>query len=510
MISVSDAWKDIQHRFLLPETFVEVSCTITEIGAQDEAVASGTIEEVFSDVGSIPGTSGEQTIKHYATLEPNLWALDGTRNILPDSGPYTNTGYVSNIAQTGSVKLTLPEVRTAPIPGVSITWSSEYGEYPHVFTVTAKNGDTVVAETTVIDNASNKSLIYMEIANYDSIEVTIHNWSMPDHRSRVDSLKLGLDLTFTKNDILSFTHEQHSSIVTGELPKNSIEFSINNTDNRWNPSNPSGLERYLSERQKLTVRYGLDIGGTTEWIKGGTFYLSEWRAPSNGLEASFAARDMLEYMLNETYTGVKSGTLLEIANAAVAQADLPAGDVVSISETLENYSATLTKDYTIAEILQMCANAACCVMYQDRMGVLRIEPYTAVLSGEIIPASLSYSYPEIELSKNLKSVSVAWGDSDESNNTYLLPVAASGETQTVTNPLVASEAHAIAVAEWIKRNLESRKSINGEYRCDPRLDVFDCVTVESKFGPVSPVVITNIKYNYSGAFRGSYTGRIMA
>lgn len=510
MIPVSQAWKNTQYRFLLPETFVEISCTVTEIGAQDDAVASGTMEEIFSDVGSIPGTSGEQSTKYYATLEPNLWALDGTRNILEDSAPYANTGYVSNIAQGGSVTLKLPEVHTVPIPGVSITWSSEYDEYPHVFTVTAKNGDTVVAETTVTDNTSNKSLVYMEIANYDSITVTIHNWNMPDHRSRVDSLKLGLDLTFTKQEILSYTHEQRGSIVTAELPKNAIEFSIDNRDNRWNPSNPTGLERYLSERQKLTVRYGLDIGGTTEWIKAGTFYLSEWRAPSNGMEATFAARDMLEYMLNEVYTGITSGTLLDIANAAVAQANLPAGEIVFFSPVLDNYSITLPAgEHKIAEILQMCANAACCVFFQDRSGVLRIEPYTLELSEYLISSALSYSYPEIELSKALKSVSVEYNSGDTSEK-YNLEVAASGETQTVSNPMINTEGHAFVVAEWVKESLISRKTISGEYRADPRLDLFDAVTVESKFGPVSPVVITDIKYQFNGSFRGSYTGRIMA
>lgn len=157
----------------------------------------------------------------------------------------------------------------------------------------------------------------------------------------------------------------------------------------------------------------------------------------------------------------------------------------------------------------MCANAACCVFFQDRSGVLRIEPYTLELSEYLISSALSYSYPEIELSKALKSVSVEYSSGDTSEK-YNLEVAASGETQTVSNPMINTEGHAFVVAEWVKENLVSRKTISGEYRADPRLDLFDAVTVESKFGPVSPVVITDIKYQFNGSFRGSYTGRIMA
>lgn len=507
MIAVSDAWKDIQPRFILPEGYLEISCFIAEPGAQEKAVASGTSEAAFSQVASITGTTGSQTEKMYATLERNLWVLDGSRSILPDEGPYANAGYVSDIAQSGSVTLSLPEVHTEAIPGVTITWSSEFEEYPPVFTVTAKNGDTVVAETTVTDNTETKCLVDLAIANYDSLTVTVHNWCLPNHRTRIDLVKLGFDLTFTKTDILSFTHEQYGNIFSGELPKNSIEFSILNLDNRWNPSNPVGLEQYLSERQMLTVRYGLDVGGSIEWIKAGTFYLSEWKAPANGMAATFTARDMLEFMLTETYTGIRTGTLLEIAQAAIAQAQLPAGTAVDLHSEMAAYQGTLPEDeHTIAEVLQMCANAAFCVMYQDRDGTLVIGPLGATLTDYIVPIEMAYSYPEIELSKQLKSVVVSYGD----NLNYTLEVAPSGETQTVTNSLVAQEAQAQSIAQWMKNGLIKRQVVSGEFRADPRLDVFDLVTVETKFGRLAPVVITDIQYTFSGSFSGRYTGRVIA
>jgi hypothetical protein len=506
MITVSNAWREINKELLLPETFVEISCSITEQGVQESAVAEATSEAVFSDISSITGTSAEQTTKKYATLEPNLWVLDGSRSILPDNGPYLNVGYVSDTIYGGSVTLNLPEVHTRGIPGMTIIWSSEYNEYATDFTITAKNGDVVVAETTVHNNTSNKSIVYFEISNYDSVTVTINEWCLPNHRSRIDTIHLGLDMTFTKNDILNYTHEQSGCLVSGELPKNSIDFSLDNTDNRWNPSNPTGLEQYLSERQRLTVRYGLDVNGTTEWIKAGTFYLSEWRAPSNGLEASFVARDMLEFMINAPYTGIRSGTLYEIATAAVEQADLPTGSIVNIDPVLKKYTGVLgDQEYTIAEILQMCANAACCVFYQDRNGVLQIKPFDLILSEYSIDSEFSYSWPESELAKKLKNVSVSWGE----NNEYVLPVGDTGETQTVSNPLVSNEAHALSLAQWIAFVLENRETISGEYRADPRLDLFDYISVGGKFGDALPVVISNIKYSYSGAFRGSYSGRVI-
>jgi hypothetical protein len=93
---------------------------------------------------------------------------------------------------------------------------------------------------------------------------------------------------------------------------------------------------------------------------------------------------------------------------------------------------------------------------------------------------------------------------------YVLEVSELGEQQTVDNDYITSEEQAAEVAAWVRDMLEHRRNLHGEFRADPRLDLFDVVQVETKYGVVSPVVITNIKYTYSGSFRGSFTGRALA
>lgn len=501
MIAVSDAWKDIHQRFILPEGHIEITCEISEVGLQDKATASGTNEAVFSNVSEV--VNSESSSRKYATNELNLWALDGSMSVLPDSAPYESSGYVSDISESGSVTLSLPEVRTVAIPGVTITWSKLYGEYPPVFTVTAKNGDTVVSELTVTDNTERTCLVDLELVNYDSVTVTVHNWNVPYRRARIENVSLGHMLVMNKNEILNYTHEQHGDLLSGEIPKYSIEFSLDNIDGRWNPSNPTGMEKYLSERQRLTVRYGFDIEGTIEWVKAGTFYLSEWSAPSNGLEARFVARDVFEFILNEENKTASTKTLDEHIQGVITS--LPEDTTVVIDESLGDYSAAYKGDGTSAVILQKSAHAGGCVLLYDRDGALRIEPLNRTATDFTIPLSLSYSYPEIELSKPLKTVSVGYGE----NQTYALPVASSGETQTVNNEFISTANQAAFVAEWVSRMLETRKKVKGAFRADPRLDLFDIVTVETKYGPMMGVVITNIKYTFNGAFSGTYEGRVI-
>ena len=499
MITVSDSWKDIQQRFLLPETHIEIECTITETAVQDTATLTGTNEAFISNTFSAKDDD-PKTVK-YATNELNFWSLDGSRVIAPDTAPYASIGYVSDIDSVGSVTISLPEIHASTTSGVTITWGGRYDEYPTTFEIIARNGEETVVYRKVEGNTSQVTAVFEQLQNYDSIEINVVEWGLPYRRVRIENVVIGHILTFGKKDIFSFTHEQTGHLNTGEIPKNSIEFTLDNTDGRWDPT---GMSQYLSERQKLIVRYGLDVNGTVEWIKAGTFYLSEWRVPSNGLEASFAARDIFEYLLNETYMGRKTGTLYEIAVDAFGSADVPDDFHYVLSDALRNYTASIPEgERTCAEILQMCASAACCVMYQNREGELHIERLDRTKTDYVIPLSLSYSQPEIELSKPLKNVSVSHG----TDNPYLLSVSDSGETQTVNNPLVSSQYR--EVATWVRDTLTTRKTLSGEYRSDPRLDVFDMVTVQSKYGDIINVAITGIKYSYGGSFRGTYTGRVL-
>ena len=506
MISVSESWKEAHNKRLLPETFIEISCGFSDVGIADVVDAAGVNEAFFSNTANVIGTmNATPTTTNYATLEHNLWLLDGSKTIIPDEGPYSTPGYVSEDDSEASVVLNLPEPRNVAIPGFTITWSKEYEEYPTSFKVEAKNKDIVIASTTVTGNSSVRTEVDLELIGYDCVVVTPLDWVVPGHRSRVDLIAFGHVVTFHKGDVLSYTHEQHGSLNSAELPKNSINFTLDNTDGRWNPSNPSGDGKYLSERQEVNVRYGLLVNNTVEWVNAGRFYLSEWRAPANGLEAHFVARDIFEYMLNTPYTGITSGTLLELVSSAISVASLPEDFSVYLDQSLQNYTATIKDNYTVAEVIQMCANAAACAMWQDRAGVLNISPLNFKHTGYCISNAFSYTHPEVELSKPLRAVSVAYGDGAR----CVHPVGNSGETQTVENPLVSSEEQASKIADWVRGTLETRKTVSGEFRADPRLDLFDVVRVESKYGGITPVAITNVKYEYTGSYRAKYTGRVL-
>jgi hypothetical protein len=485
------------------------------VDAPSTAEVTGNNEAFFSNTAGLVSGIGSPIAANYATLEHNLWVLDGTRRIMPDEAPFEQPGYVSTVESDCSVVVTFPEVRQEPIRGITIDWSNDFGEYATRFRVDARLAGTTVASYTENSNKSVRSVVEYSMSEYDSLVVTPLEWSMPRRRRRIDMVFMGTILSFDKNNILSYTHEQTGDITSGSLPKNEIRFSLSNFDGMWNPSNALGYERYLAERQEVVVRYGLDVGGVVEWIPAGRFYLSGWTAPESGFEASFTARDVLEYMLNEEYIPSEeygpSGEGLyygyQIVDDVVSKLDLPKDFKIVIDSNVQGVDCMTgpPSGYTAAEMLQIIGNMGRSVFWQDRSGVLNLRALDDKISDYTIRQSLSYAHPNVEWAKPMKAISVSYGEESK----YVYPCGRTGETQTVNNPFVENEEEARVLAEWIQKMIGSRQTVSGEFRADPRLDVFDVVSIESKYGEITPVVIESIRYEYTGSFRGTYSGRVV-
>lgn len=592
MIYVSDAWKNAHQQMILPESFVEIT-----MGVMDEGVTgtvSGENEASFSNASAIINNDDFDSITKYALLEHNLWSLDGSRVVMDDSSQYHPAGYVSEDATLDEVTIRLPAVSNNPIPGFIITWSSEYESYASQFTVTAKNSATVVSSITVKNNTSNVSVIELPVSGYDSVTISVLEWSHPDQRNRIDSVMFGQSIIFTKDDIVSYSHEQSGSPLGTELSKNSIEFEVDNSDGRWNPLHPAGRAKYLYERQKVTVRYGLNTVNGVEWIQAGVFYLSEWRAPSNGITATFVARDAIDFMLNSTYSRqyvegvtVSEGRVyLTMDDAVYTFSDdhlvttLPTGTAVKVYEKTVWYQdgyggnyddpgimvyridqgwlwaeyVSITSNITLfndiskammeslpedvdrwvndevsfgvratvaieekptAEFVQTALATYGATIWQSSDGVLNAtNPMIgAQLSDYVISNNFAYKHPEVELTKPLRNVNVVQHyEYVFEPTTVVYEVNSSGEDITVDCPYVwyYEEDRRDALAEKYINWWKHREIVSGEFRADPRLELFDVVQVETKYGTLSPVMITYIKYTYNGSFRGAYEGKVIA
>lgn len=516
MQTVTQAWKNNQRQYLVSESFIEILLNIGDPESQGDARASDNGSVFYGDTAAVVQRKRLHP-ERYATLEKNFWRLDGRYKIVPDNSPYGDNGYIGsyltdangNYTNIPTLTISFSKLYDALIPGITINWADAYEEYATKFRVTAYNGSTVVAQRLIENNQLMMTAVNMDIINYDRIVIQILQWCKPYRRPRISRVLIGIEQIYTKSDMMSYSHTMDVDLVSAILPKAEVQFELVDIDGKYYPGNHKGLGRFLMSRQEITVQYGYKLGPTKddiEWIPAGIFFMSEWEAPQNGIKASFTARDVFE-LLTDPYTGPTTGNLYNIAEQALIQADLPYLESGNPRYTIDNSlksilaasDAKFNDGTTIAEVLQYVANAACCVLYQDREGMLWIKPYTPPVATDYpIDTFNSYANSDINLTKILKSV-------DINNGAYVLNVNRDGETQTVNNPLI-STGRAPIVAQWIANVLKSRKIFSGNYRADPRLDTLDLITNENRF-ETAPVIVTSIQYTYNGAFRGDYEGR---
>lgn len=586
MIAVSNEWKETHNQMFLPESFVEVSLEISD--ASVSGTVSGSNVASFANASSIINADKKTTNEPYITLEYNRWLLDGSKTVAPaESSLATNTRYISANDSVSTVTINLDSPGES-IPGVTITWSGEYNEYATVFTVTAKNGSTTLGTITVRNNKSVVSTIDMPISGYTSLEITIIEWSIPDHRHRIDSVKFGLMHIFDKNQIISYTHDMSGDPLGAELSRNAIEFEVDNSDGRWNILNPSSLAKYLYEQQRLVVHYGLRLGSGIEWIQAGVFYLSEWRAPANGITATFVAQDAINFMLNTNYsreycegtttggtarfyknqedvftiynddptteawgpepiyttgngTSIKvyeashyefswmnsilyrtqygwidqqcgrlTSNMLTDVKSAVAASSLPNGMKLCLGSRLNNVRGPLViPEISVSQFLQQCAASHGYAIWQTSDGVIHVHTPDFLPAGDYrIGKNISYYHPETELAKPLKSIKFSrYNVCGDTNGYEEYSVGSSGDNIWVDCPYIWDNSKHDFLSNKYKLWWKNREVVSGEFRADPRLELFDTVIVESQYGDITPVVITNLKYTYSGSFRATYTGK---
>lgn len=396
---------------IMNEQFVEVTLDTTDPDIfADAAVSTIGSETSISDASGIVGT--DDVVK-YGTLETDLWMMDSTVS-WADSG---YAGYISS-ALSGTdrtytsdpgVTITLDDAITTN--GITIEWSTVFGEYPTDFTVTFydSNDDEVYSEV-VENNSKTISIINYEVEDYVKVEVTIQKWCLPGRRARIEHVAAGVKLVFTNNELQSFSVEQTLSPINAELPTATLNFTIDNSDHGYDMSSDNPLQKYLKRMQKLTTRMGITTDADEiAYINGGTFWLDSWEFPNGGITCSFTARDPLYFMNQEYIYGLyrPSGiTMYDLATEVLTRAQAASfGDVVEsfrLGNTLSGYTTTAPLPVcTYAEALQYIAQACGCVLMVDRDGEISID-LTYGTSSMTITELNRLSYPQISLYPKLR------------------------------------------------------------------------------------------------------------
>ena len=335
-------------------------------------------------------------------------------------------------------------------------------------------------------------------------------------------------LSFTLNDgrvplysnsrIISFTFNKTGDPLSSILTQDTITFTLDNSDGRLN-YDPETNDIYKNAFVMVWCSFMNEDYSAYDSIIGGKYYIAEVDMNASQKRIQFTAKSILAFMqaeLDYTYngndTGHIQGTAYSVAQTilAMAAADdgVPASEINSVLDsgimnTISVDFDSETDHYSMAQALQLIANACGCVLFVDRNGYIHIEPIGDVSENYIISGKICYDYPKLTYGEKIGRVRLEYDHG--AGHAYTTRYAAKeGGTQIVTNPILDDDFDALERARAINEYFQtSRKKISGKFRADPRIDLFDIIVIPNG-SKVSTCCVTSLNMTINGGWRGTY------
>lgn len=396
---VSQKYKDIMAGIVLPATLYRITFGIESVGAAaDVTLTTENGEMPFSDLQNIKDRYFPT--EDYMTQEWNTFPLDRSKVVIEDMLKVQKNMFAPTILSNANAeyidnkpRFEAKFTKLIDLIGLSFVFDNLSGTYPSSLTIRAYNGDTLVKEVegkpTSYDYA-----IEMDLTNIDKFTVEVNSSNLPYARTRIARVYFGLIDVHTEADTTEVSQTYSLSPINNELFKSTINYKMENFNNKYDIDNPQGIYKFITEQQPITIEYSLD---GKEWIEAGN-YLSSGRAKIEDNLTSIEGIDQIQYM-NDTYNkDVHRTTAISLYDLALnvlsdfgwtlnESGEFP----YRLDDGLKNIMTLGTLPVAKhSECLQIIAFAAGMGLYVDDKGYICIKPLPTEVADNDYYINFSY------------------------------------------------------------------------------------------------------------------------
>ncbi|CEG26016.1 hypothetical protein [Bacillus sp. B-jedd] len=330
--------------------------------------------------------------------------------------------------------------------------------------------------------------------------------------------------------IISFNLLEEMSTINEALPSNELRVTLDNTEREFNLLNLAKIQEIIASRPEVKLELGMVFeDDTIEWVPMGTYYLAEWKNETAAMSISLICRDYFDMLAQISYNNTNADNLYNLAVDVLQKAGI---SNYSVHESLKKITTMGFNDRIDSRTaLQHIGIAAKAAVYQDRTGRIVINPFTAldassnyltycgqpfyfggayplVTNGfgmKNIEYDQMFEEPEISLDKSIYEVVVnvyAFGETREVVVVNTSIKGNYGESFSIDNPLINTEAHAREVAAWIINESNYNAIYKTVWRQNPILECADVILVEDSFEAKKQTRIFRQEYEYEGYLNG--------
>lgn len=376
MYPVTANYKEQMDRTLRNPSHVRIVFGVTDPDTPAASTPGDSGHLLYSDINSVD--IGLSVASPYQTLEKNRFILDGRSPLAPEKD-FLYQGFVSTAISDGNGVFATP-------PVVQITFSDYFqfaaltlyfdtimNEYASEFRVQCYYDGTAVMNT-VYNPTGTEFVTPDQIPVCNKIILTFTKTFRPHRRLRLSQIIYGVISSLTASDIKECQQTASIDIVSSSLPYEMFSFTIMDVQQRYDPENPQGVWEYLESRQPVNVSIGYELDDESiEWFPWcNTYSTGNVKVQHGGVvtEVTIETESLIQ-QLTKTFThGVyraNGATLADLAEEVMVFAGYP--NILNVDASLKNMKTMMPlPDVSIAQCLQLIANAAMCVLITDRSG----------------------------------------------------------------------------------------------------------------------------------------------
>lgn len=382
MYAVTDAYNAAMEKTVRNKSWIKIQFGIVDPDATAAATLTNNGALSYDNTqGTIVGATSPAT---YATLEHNRWILDG-KNPIPVTDNPVYQGYVGNlISGADCTWSTNPQIIVNfsdyfQFAALSFMFDQSMNEYPSEFKISGYHDGDLVYEA--IDYPNNTYWIHShQIPICNKLIFTWVKSALPYRRARMTSLIFGFGQNITQSEMESCTASKSFDIQSTAFPKNNFDLTLIDTTKSYDPENPNGVWEYLESRQPIDVSIGYSLDDDTiEWIPwihaytSGDFTVSGSDAYTLVTIKGVGLIEHLTMIYNSSKYYENGRSLYDMVYDVINASGY--SNVIEVDQSLRNIVTRVPLPSGRAnDLLQLIANAGCCVMNHTRGGVLQIYP----------------------------------------------------------------------------------------------------------------------------------------
>lgn len=488
----------------------DISDTTIEQDIIDTTVSS---QYILSDKEQLTDKERENSY-NLMTWEPDRFKLDGSFSFAAEVLENNrNVGWVSNNLCNELGEFSPYETLVFEFGfehssiGITITFDTYNNEYAKVFTINAydENNNLIHSED-VIDNNVVQAAIYGQFYLYRKIEIIVKKWSKPYRRARAVEVDFGIVRVYTDNNLNKMDLIEEMDITSSTLSSAEFKFTVFNENREFNILNPQGFYKFLQERQQIIPEIGVDIGGATEYVRLGQFYLMDWVSDEGSQTATFTARNIIDIIANYEYENLLAKVNYNLYDMAVEILEMCGVGSYEIDIALKDIPTLgLVKLTDCRMILQMISIASMSNVYVSKGNKVVIKQSTLVMGEpkDTIDMDAMYTESQIELMPIVKSVQVAYYSNIETKLEVMVNNnVEKGNSIKVDNTLINTEVMATNAGNWLLRQLSYRAKYKANFIGNPAHELNDIVIIEDSYNQNNSAIITKNELTYQGYLEG--------